>query len=680
MTLQLGGTWLVLLALALAGCDTRVDYETGADASGHTQATPAVAATNAAVREQLPFADQADFDDAHRGLIASIPDLKIRKESGESIWNVQDYAFIDETAAKQGQAPASINPSLYRQSALTAIHGLFKVADGIYQLRGFDVANMSLIEGKSGWIIVDPLTSAETARVAFDFAQQKLGKKPVRAIIFTHSHIDHFGGALGILDVLPEEERKALRILAPEGFMEEATSENIISGPAMARRSMFMYGKNLARSERGHIGSGLGLTPAYGTFGIAEPTELIGSTPTSLDIDGVPFVFQYTPNTEAPAEMTFYLPQHKAFCGAELVSRTLHNLYTLRGAKVRDALGWSGLINEARELFGDSEVYFGSHHWPLWGRDKIQELLVKQRDLYKFIHDQSVRMMNAGYTPAEIAEEIKLPASLSQYFSNRDYYGTVKHNAKAIYQAYMGWYTGNPAQLDPLPEVETAKRTIAMMGGAEKVLAQAQTQFDQLSHDSGKERAIQQEYRWLAQLLNQVVFADPDASEAKALLAKVYDQLGYLAESAPWRDVYLTGAYELRHGAPEKGIPQALMKNVFLHTPVARFFDAMAVNLNGPNAEGKTSSVKVEFTDIGETHLLQLENSVLHHAPANETTQADITLHITRTLFVGLMIGEAGLKETLFGDQLKVDGSAIDLLAFMSLFDKAEGRFNIVTP
>lgn len=670
-------TWIFVLALIVAGCDTQVAYEDSADASGHTVPTPAVAAATAAVRQQLPFADQSDFDDAHRGLIASIPDLKIQKASGETIWNLQDYAFIDESAAKQGLSPASINPSLYRQSALNVIHGLFKVADGIYQLRGFDLANMSLIEGKTGWIVVDPLTSAETAKAAFAFASEHLGKKPVRAIIFTHSHIDHFGGALGILDSLPEEERKALRILAPEGFMEEATSENIIAGPAMGRRSMFMYGKNLARSERGHIGSGLGIGPAYGAFGIAEPTELIGSTPTTLDIDGMPFVFQYTPNTEAPAEMTFYLPQHKAFCGAELVSRTLHNLYTLRGAKVRDALGWSGLINEARELFGDSEVYFGSHHWPLWGQGRIQEFLVKQRDLYKYIHDQSVRLMNAGYTPAEIAEEIKLPASLSQYFSNRDYYGTVKHNAKAIYQAYLGWYTGNPAQLDPLPEVESAKRTIALMGGADKVLAHARQQFDALSQ---KHESVQPEYRWLAQLLNQVVFAEPDSNEAKVLLAKVYDQLGYLAESAPWRDVYLTGAYELRHGAPEQGIPQSLMKNVFLHTPVARFFDAMAVNLNGPKAEGETSRVKVHFTDLGETYLLHLENAVLHHAPAQDGTAADITLHITRTLFVDILVGEAGLKETLFGDQLKVEGSAVDLLAFLSLFDKAEGRFNIVEP
>ena len=674
---QQSRNWVLLSLLALAGCNADVAYEDRADASGHTAATPAVAAANAAVREQLPFADQADFDDAHRGLIASIPDLKIQKASGETIWNLQDYAFIDESAAKQGLSPVSINPSLYRQSALNVIHGLFKVADGIYQLRGFDIANMTLIEGKTGWIVVDPLTSAETARVAFEFAQEKLGNKPVRAIIFTHSHLDHFGGALGILDLLQEEERKALRILAPEGFMEEATSENIIAGPAMGRRSMFMYGKNLARSERGHIGSGLGLTPAYGTFGIAEPTELIGTTPTKLDIDGVPFVFQYTPNTEAPAEMTFYLPQHKAFCGAELVSRTLHNLYTLRGAKVRDALGWSGLIDEARAMFGEADVYFGSHHWPLWGQDRIQEFLVKQRDLYKFIHDQSVRMMNAGLTPGEIAEEIKLPASLAQYFSNRDYYGTVKHNAKAIYQAYMGWYSGNPAQLDPLPETETAKRTIALMGGADKVLAHARQQFDALSqkHDS-----VQQEYRWLAQLLNQVVFADPDSGEAKALLAKVYDQLGYLAESAPWRDVYLTGADELRHGAPEQGIPQVLMKNVFLHTSVAKFFDAMAVNLNGPKAEGKTAQINVHFTDLGERYLLTLDNSVLHHEKVSEDTSADITLNITRTLFVDLMIGEAGLKETLFGDQLSVDGSVVELLVFLSLFDKAEGRFEVVTP
>jgi alkyl sulfatase BDS1-like metallo-beta-lactamase superfamily hydrolase len=450
--------------------------------------------------------------------------------------------------------------------------------------------------------------------------------------------------------------------------MAEATSENIIAGMAMGRRSMFMYGKNLARSPRGHVGTGLGKEPAYGTFGIMAPTDTVDHSGQEMTIDGVSFVFQYAPNTEAPAEMTFYLPGQKAFCGAEVVSHTMHNLYTLRGTKIRDALAWSNAINDILRRFDEAEVYFGCHHWPVWGNAEITAFLKKQRDLYKYIHDQTVRMFNQGLTPVEIAEEIKLPPSLSGSFANRGYYGSLRHNARAVYQSYLGWYDGNPANLNPLPPRESGERYVDMMGGADAVLEKATSYFEK------------GEYRWTAQVLNHLVFARPGNEKAKALLARTYDQLGYQAESAPWRDVYLTGAMELRHGPPEKGLDISIMKGVLEKTPISHFFDSMAVRLNGPKAEGENMRINIRFTDLDETYSLHLENSVLHHSAAEPGSEPDISIDITHDLFIRMLLGQAGLKETVFSDDLSVTGSKLDLLQFLLLFEKPSGLFNIVTP
>ncbi|MCM0612908.1 MBL fold metallo-hydrolase [Marinobacter sediminum] len=666
---------IIAVALGVAGCDSGPGQEAGAYAAGHTAPTDITSRFNEEILEQRPFSNREDFENARRGLVAQDPNLVVENQNGDGIWNMPEYDFIDDDGK---DAPASVNPSLWRQASLNNIHGLFKVTDGLYQVRGYDLANMSIIESDTGWILVDPLTARETASRAFLFAQEHLGKKPVRAIIFTHSHIDHFGGVQGVLQHLPDEEKRDLRIVAPEGFEEEATSENIIAGPAMTRRAMYMYGKRLEHNDRGHVGTGLGKGPAFGTFGFAEPTQLVSKTGTELTIDGVQMVFQIVSGSEAPSEFTFYLPEHKAFCGAELVSRNMHNLYTLRGAKVRDARIWSAYIDEARNRFSDAEVYFASHHWPLWGQDRIQDFLVKQRDTYKFIHDQSVRLMNRGFTPNEIAESVKLPAALQEDFHNQGYYGTVAHNAKAVYQNYMGWFTANPAKLNPLPEPEAAARYVEMMGGADSILEKARSDFDaatDMKTDEGRKT-----YRWLAELLNHVVFAEPDNEQATSLLAKVYDQLGYQAESAPWRDFYLSGAYELRHGGPEEGIKPAVMKDVLLNTPVSLFFDSMAVRLNADDAQGESLSIKVTFTDLRESYLLTLGNSVLHNRKTSSDTPADATLKLTRALFVDILIGEAGLKEMLFSDELSFEGSRLDLLGFFSMLDKPEGKFNIVTP
>ena len=667
-------TLSTFLLAGLSACQQSLDYEEGQNKQGHTAPSNATIRANKKIMDERPFTNREDFDLATQGLIAQEEQINIAHLKGSTVWQSKDYAFMDN----QATAPNSVNPSLWRQASLNNIHGLFKVTDGIYQLRGYDLANMSIIESDNGWIIVDPLTSKETADHAFKFAQQHLGKHKVKAIIFTHSHIDHFGGVQGILQNLDATEKAELQIIAPEGFEEEATSENIIAGTAMSRRAMYMYGKPLARNDRGHIDSGLGKGPAFGTFGIQSPTVLIGASDTSLEIDGLRIHFQSVSGSEAPAEFVFSIPKYKAFCGAELVSRNLHNLYTLRGAKVRDAKLWSHYIDQASKTFSDSEVYFASHHWPLWGKEKIQSFLTIQRDTYKFIHDQSVRMLNQGFTPNEIAENLKLPKTLNQQFHNQGYYGSLSHNAKAVYQAYMGWFTANPAKLNPLPEKAVATRYIDMMGGIDTVLTRATQQFSDADKEDIEDAT--RSYRWLAELVNHAVFSDPDNDKAKALLAKIYDQLGYQAESAPWRDFYLTGAYELRHGAPEEGISPAIMKNVLLKTPIENFFTSMAVRVLPDEAVDLDLSVKITFTDLAESYLLKIKNSVLHHQKATKNTKADASLNITHALFVDLMVGEAGLTETIFSDDLSIEGSKLDLVRFFSIFDKPKGTFNIVTP
>jgi alkyl sulfatase BDS1-like metallo-beta-lactamase superfamily hydrolase len=647
------------IAFILFGCDQPVD--TAADPNGFTAPSATTIRLNTDVAKKLPLDDQQDFVEARKGLIARMDPLKVESPTLGTVWDQTAYGFM------QGDPPASVNPSLWRQARLNNLHGLFEVAPGVYQLRGFDLANLTLIAGRTGWIVVDPLTAKETAATAFAFAVKHLGEKPIVAIIFTHSHIDHFGGVTGIIS--PEAAAKQqVRVIAPEGFMEEAVSENIIAGTAMSRRALYMYGRRLPRSERGHVGSGLGKEPALGTMGILEPTEIVSRTGEEKIIDGVRFVFQNVPGSEAPAELTFYLPELKVFCGAEIVSRTLHNLYTLRGTKVRDALKWSYYIDEAIQLFGEAEIYFGGHHWPIWGNQRIIAFLKQQRDIYKYIHDQTLRLANAGLTPREISAQLDYPESLKTVFANRGYYGTLSHNVKAVYQYYFGWYDGNPAHLDPLTPVESAIRYVEYMGGAAAILKKAQTSFDQ------------GEYRWVAEVLHHLVFAEPDNVKAKDLLARTYDQLGYQAESGPWRDNYLTAAYELRHGGPQKGLDIANTLEMLRHTPIPRFLDAMAARLKGPEADGLQLTINLIFTDLGESYRLQIENAVLHHRSAPPDPQANATVEITRELYLQMAIGQVGIKDLMLADDLKLSGSKIDLIRFFALFDQPEGKFNIVTP
>ena len=656
----------LMTLLALAGCGkhqgmTTQDFGPDADADGHVRATDTTAQANAEVATELPLSDTAEFEDARRGFVATDDPLVTTSAAGNVVWNRPSYDFI------RGEAPPSVNPSLWRQAQLNNINGLFKVTDRVYQVRGYDLSNMSVIEGATGRILVDPLTSVETAQKALALVNRALGERPLVAIILTHSHIDHFGGIKGVTSAAAVQTGK-VRVIAPKDFLVEAVSENVIAGTVMGRRAQYMYGAPLSRTERGHVDTGLGKGPAMSAISILPPTDNVDHTGQAMEIDGVPFVFQYVPHSEAPTELTFYLPQFHAWCGAEIVSQNMHNLYTLRGAKVRDALLWGGYIDEAIDLFGDKvDVVFNSHHWPVWGRDRVVDYLKKQRDTYQYIHDQTLRLASQGMTPNEIAEAMVLPANLRHSFPNRDYYGTAKHNAKAVYQYYFGWFDGNPANLDPLPPDEQGRRYVEAMGGAAAVLAQAQAAYD---HG---------DYRWTATLLNHLVFAEPGNDGAKGLLARTYDQLGYRAESGPWRDVYLTGAQELRHGVQARDM-MAAAGDILTNVPLDMYFTALATRVNGPAADGKTMLFNFVFKDLGKTFVLRLENAVLHHKEAAADPHADATVTLTRDFWLKIVTKQVSITDLVTSDDLRIDGSRLQLVSFLRLLDNPNGNFAIVTP
>ncbi|MBU1268600.1 MAG: MBL fold metallo-hydrolase [Gammaproteobacteria bacterium] len=639
----------------LAACSkTPSPFDPNSAASETTQAFHAEVAKN------TDLLDPANNADARKGLIAK-PTGQVKNDQGEIIWDYDEFNFIE------GNAPSTVNPSLWRQASLNNQIGLYKVAERIYQLRGFDLSNITLIEGDTGWIVIDVLTSEETARAAMAFARKHLGNKPVTAIVFTHSHVDHFGGALGVLSAEEVATRK-VPVVAPIGFMEEATSENLLVGMAMARRSVYMYGKRLPRSPQGLVDNGLGKAVAYGKVGILPPTLVVKEAKETHMLDGLEFMFHNVPGSEAPSEFVFYLPTLKAFGSAELFGHTLHNLYTPRGAKVRDALKWASYMDEAIGYAGDAEVMFHQHNWPVWGAENIRNFMEKQRDTYRFIHDQTVRHMNAGHTSTEIAEKVAMPPTLNNFLSGRGYYGTVSHNVKAVYQFYMGWFDANPANLNPLPPVEAAKKYVEVAGGMDALLNKAE------------EAVNKGEYRWAAELLKHAVYAEPENARAKALLATSFDQMGYMAESAPWRNFYLTGALELREGGYAEGFKRTAFLNMLKHTPTERFLEAMAASLNSEKAEGEDIQINLVFSDTQESYVLRINNSVLHHRAGKPERNSAATLTLSKPFFLNMMTGEAGATDLLFSDQTKIDGSTLKLGQFFGMLEKATGNFNIVTP
>ncbi len=627
----------------------------------HAPVTASVAEANRALELSLPLADREDFEDAQRGLIGALSPAVVEGTGGRVVWSMEDYDFLD------GERPDSANPSLWRQGQLLRFHGLFEVTPGIYQVRGLDLSNMTLVEGERGVIVIDPLISSETAAAALALYRSHRGDRPVTGLIYTHSHIDHFGGARGVVDVADVEAGR-VPVLAPEGFLEHAVSENVYAGPAMARRASYMFGALLEKGPAGQLGAGLGMTTSTGSITLIPPTRDIVRTGEEHTLDGVRMVFQLTPGTEAPAEMNFLFPDHRALCIAENATHNLHNVLTLRGALVRDPRVWAAYLNETIELFGDDmDVLFAQHHWPRWGRERIVDFIAKQRDVYAYLHDQTLRLLNKGLTGKEIAEQVELPPSLEREWHCRGYYGSVSHNVKAIYQRYMGWFDGNPAHLWEHPPVEAARRYVEFMGGAEAVLEKARAAFEA------------DDLRWVAEVVNHVVFAEPDNAAARELQAATLEQLGYGAENAIWRNFFLMGARELREGVAGTATTSA-PADIVASLTTDQLFDSMAIRLDGPRAFDMTLTLNWVFPDLDARYVLTLENAVLTHIADKQADDPDATITVDRALLNRILTGGADLQHELQSGGLRIDGDAAKLGQLLALFDAPDPNFAIVTP
>lgn len=627
-------------------------------------ATDATKQANDALLKELPFDDVTDFENAHKGFIAALPAEVIKGEAGGVIWDPGKYGFI-----KEGDpAPATVNPSLWRNAQLINISGLFEVTDGIYQIRNLDLSNMTIIEGTEGITVVDPLVSAETAKVGMDLYYANRGQKPVKAVIYTHSHVDHYGGVRGVVSQEDVDSGKT-KIYAPDGFLEAAVAENVMAGNAMSRRASYMYGNLLPPDPKGQIGAGLGTTTSAGTVTLIAPTDIITETGQKEVIDGLTYEFLMAPGSEAPSEMLWYIHEKHAMETAEDATHTLHNTYSLRGAKIREPLPWSKYLNEALTMWGeDVQVIFAQHHWPTWGNDNARELLEKQRDLYRFINDETLRKLNEGETMREIAETFTLPDSLGHFWANRGYYGSIYHDVAATYVLYLGWFDGNPATLHELPPVEGAKKYVEFMGGADAVLEKAKT-----SYDAG-------EFRWVAEVVSKVVFADPDNQAAKDLEADALEQLGYQAESGPWRNFYLSGAQELRNGVAELPTPNTASPDTIRAMDLHLFFDFLGVRLNAEKAGDATASINFDFTDTGEKVFVQLENGVLNHTADMQMDGADTSLTLTRDTLNNIILGQEKLDDAVTKGNVKVGGDGAKLTEVVSYLDTFPFWFNIVTP
>ncbi|MCV7029497.1 alkyl/aryl-sulfatase [Mycobacterium sherrisii] len=619
---------------------------------------PSATIESAHRNNSLPWHDTTDFDNADRGFIGALSPCVITAADGRVVWDNDAYTFLD------GPAPTSVHPSLWRQSILNAKQGLYEVVPGIYQVRGFDISNITFVEGDTGIIVIDPLVCTEVAAAALGlYRAHRGGERPVVAVIYTHSHVDHFGGVLGVTSQA-DVDAGTVAVLAPEGFTAHAVQENVYAGPAMLRRATYMYGSLLARGPQDQVGCGLGQIPSSGEVAIIVPTIDIRATGQTHTIDGVEIEFQMAPGTEAPAEMHFYFPRFRALCMAENATHNLHNLLTLRGALVRDPHAWAGYLTEAIDTFAArTDVVFASHHWPTWGRDNIVAFLSLQRDLYAYLHDQTLRLLNQGYTGVEIAEMFQLPPALDDAWHTRGYYGSVSHNVKAVYQRYMGWFDGNPGRLWPHPPEALAPRYVAAMGGIERVVELARTAFD-----SG-------DFRWAATLLDHAIFTDSDHAAARALYADTLEQLAYGAENATWRNFFLSGAAELRNGNFGTA-GQVTSQTMLSQLTPEQIFDGLAIRVNGPRSWELDITTDITFADLGVNYRLTLRNGVLvHRQVAADPATATVTIKLDN---------KSRLLATAMGDfdspGLQISGDRGALQAFLGALEQPNPNFNIVTP
>lgn len=649
-------------AIALAGCaSTPPPAQQATPPLGLAEAPSAFTrAVHADVRSALPFSDTQDFAFADRGFIATRKDPMITGAAGQPVWNLAAFDFLKQSSSE------TVNPSLWRQGQLMAKHGLYQVSERIWQVRGFDLANITFVKGDAGWIVIDTLGSNETAKAAFDLLAEHAGQRPVTAVIYTHSHTDHFAGTAGLVSMEDVRAGK-VQVIAPQGFLHAAVGENVIAGPAMQRRAMYQFGIPLPKGENGLVNAGIGPGLSTGSTSLIPPTKEIGRTGEELVIDGVKMVFQFTPGTEAPAEMNVWFPDWKIVDMAENANATQHNILTPRGAVVRDAKVWAEGLTQSLRMFGEADVLMASHGWPRFGNAAIRDYLGKHRDAYAYLHDQTVRLMNKGLNGDEIAATLQLPPELAQEWYDRPYYGSFSFNSRAVYQFYMGWYDANPVNLAPMPPVDTGKRYVAAMGGPASVKVQARA-----AYDAG-------DYAWAAELLNHVVMADNTDAEAKELLARCYDQLGWQAEPSTWRNIYLTGAKELREGvgAP-RGNPASQMA-ALANLPLGSLMDLLAVRLDPAKANGQNTKLAFVLTDTNERTYVTIANGVLVHEEIAAPGPVDATLTLTRADFLGGIFGGQPLPPKIAAGAVKLEGNPQALLRLGQWMDAPNTVFPIVT-
>ncbi|ENM5897966.1 alkyl/aryl-sulfatase [Vibrio mimicus] len=649
-----------LLAVLIATSTPVLATSFTSDAKAPSATTQTFAAEQ---RNTLPFADKEDFKLVEKGLIAQQKDLKIKDASGRVVWELGNYNFLLD-----GRDYDSIHPSLQRQAQLNMHHGLYKVTDRIYQVRGYDLANITFVQGDTGWIVFDPLTVPATAKAALDFVNQELGKRPVKAVVYSHAHADHFGGVKGIVSQ-EQVDSGEVQVIAPKGFLNHAVAENVLAGNAMSRRTTYQYGNALPKGATGQVDAAIGKGVAQGEVSLIPPTKVITKQTETMVIDGITMEFQNTPGTEAPAEMNTYFPQFKALWMAENTVGGLHNVYTLRGAEVRDAKAWSKYINESIHMYAkEANVMFASHTWPRWGNDDINLFLRKQRDMYGYIHDQALRLANHGVTINEIQDEFHVPDVLAHEWYNRGYHGSYHRNAKAVINKYLGYFDMNPATLRPLAPTDAAPKYVAAMGGMNNVLKMGQDAFSK------------GEYRWCAEIVDKAVFAEPSNKQARYLQADCLEQLGYQSESAGERNTYLMGAYELRNGLPKVSATKTASTDMVVAMDTELFLDYLGVRLNGDKAAGVDYTINFVLPDVNEKFLVELENAHLNNLKGIQSDKPDMTLIINRAELNKVLMGKTTITQLAKEGNAKIEGNPKALNDIAGMLDNFDFWFNIIEP